>query len=819
MPFHVSLRRDEAEARAALITVTRVHVELDLRDAGDHFTSITSISFDCHDPGACTFVDFCGASLDELVLNGERIEAPGWAEGRIPLNGLAGHNELRVRGTMVYSSDGEGLYRHVDAADGETYLYAMSFLDAAPRWFASFDQPDLKAPHGFTVHTPDHWTVVGNQPAHQVSPGQWEIAPGHPLSSYVVTLAAGPWHRVGGGHHGRNSQGRPVALDLYARRSLAAQLDAEADDILAVTRASLDAYAGHFASDYPFHDYAQVFAPDFNAGAMENPGCVVFREQYLGRGPVSRRERANRAGTICHEMAHQWFGDLVTMRWWDELWLNESFAEFMGHRVATEAAGYPLWTQFGLFRKQWGMDADLGPASHPVAGNGAADARAALANFDGISYAKGAAVLRQLAEWMGTDRFEAGLRQHFAHHAYGNATMADLLEAWRAQGVEGLDEWVRAWLTTSGADLVRVAQDEPPSLLREGNRPHSLRLAVHGPDCDTGHRLLVEQERTPLPSAGPGSLLLPDADDRCWARVRPAVVGSSDPWNFPLDRLATASRVTMLSALRDAWRHAEVGTGRALGLLLTQLSAEPDDDVLAWMTAQLPLLAGTWSPPARRGARRGFALEVVDALLAQAEPGSDRHLLLTRFVLDLVDDTERLEQLLAAAGEHALAPDERWKAVRRSVTLGADPALVDRELQRDRSSAGELAAATARALVPTPEAKQQALRLVLEPSGASAYQVQATAAGLFPAEQHELTAPLARRWLAGIAATAEFRSGWALAAAVRAGFPASHADRATLTAARSVLRAPGLDPSLARALGDAVAELELQVSALSVAGP
>ncbi|GAA1392329.1 aminopeptidase N [Luteococcus peritonei] len=822
MPDHASLRRDEAETRAALITVRQVHVELDLRRP-ESFTSATTISFDCTAPGATSFVDFCGTSLDELVLNGRPVAQPHWSGGRIRLEGLAARNELLVRGTMAYSSDGEGLHRHVDAADGEAYLYAMSFLDAAPRWFACFDQPDLKAPVGLDVLAPEHWSVVGNQPASSTAPGRWSIEPGHPLSSYFVTLAAGPWHRIDGGQHGRNAMGRPVGLTLHARASLAEQLEAEAEDILAVTRAGLDAYRRLFDSDYPFEDYAQVFVPDFNAGAMENPGCVVFREQFLGRGPVARRERARRAGTICHEMAHQWFGDLVTMRWWDELWLNESFAEYMGHRVSTEAAGYPLWTDFALERKQWGIDADLSPSTHPVAGNGAADAQAALANFDGISYAKGAAVLRQLATWMGDEAFLAGLREHFAAHAHGNATMADLLSAWRRQGVEGLDEWVEAWLATSGIDLVRVQADDRPRLLREGSRPHRLLLQVHPatasvPAAQPGveHRIAVEGPLTPLPEAASGSLLLPDADGRGWVRTRPAVVGSGDPWSVPASTLAEPqARVALLGSLRDAWRHGEVPTGRALDLLLDHLPTETDQDLLAWCCGQVEQLCGSWSLPQDRAARRARAAALLEHGRAASEPGSDAHLTWTRALLQLTDSTDLLLGLLQIDGLATLAPDERWLAVRRAVTLGHDPSLVDQELARDDSSAGRLAAARARAQLPSVEAKRAAMELVLAPSQASTYQVQAAATGLFLPDQHELTAPLVAEWFARIGGTAAFRSGWALGAVVRTGYPFSHADRARLAAAQQALQDPGLDPTLERALRDGLALLERHHSALT----
>ncbi|RYZ28376.1 MAG: aminopeptidase N, partial [Propionibacteriaceae bacterium] len=340
-----SLTRVEAEVRAAVLHVDSVEVALDLTDPAPRtFTSRTVIRFSSSVDS--TFVDFAGDELVSAVLNGRDLDPATWQRARIPLHGLQADNVLEVEGVMAYSSDGEGLHRHVDPADGRTYLYAMSFLDAAPRWYACFDQPDLKARHTFDVAAPEGWTVLGNGPSAQEGPGRWRITPEHPLSTYFTTLVAGPYASVRGEHDG-------IPLGLHARASLRTELEAQAPDILAVTAASFDHYHRLFGIRYPFGEYHQAFVPDFNAGAMENPGCVTFREDYLPRGRVTRTERGGRAGTIAHEMAHQWFGDLVTMRWWDDLWLNESFAEYLAHRCCTDATPYALWPEFGIIRKDW----------------------------------------------------------------------------------------------------------------------------------------------------------------------------------------------------------------------------------------------------------------------------------------------------------------------------------------------------------------------------------------------------------------------------------------------------------------------------------
>ena len=448
-----SLSRSEAVARAAAIEVTQMSLNLDLTTGDATFYSRATIDFEAQ-PGASTFVDFKGVELVSASLNGQALDVNSWADGRFPLRLTQKRNQLVIGGVMAYSGDGEGLHRHIDPTDGLVYVYAMSFLDAAPRWFACFDQPDLKAPYHFEVTAPAQWTIWGNGeslPGADIGDGRrrWSIDQPCPLASYFVTLAGGPWAVVRAAHAG-------IPLALLSRASLSVELNREASNIWTVTKASFDAYHSMFARPYPYGVYTQAFVPDFNAGAMENPGLITLRDQYLLRGRPTRADRALRAGTIAHEMAHQWFGDLVTMRWWDDLWLNESFAEFMGHKVIAEHTDYDLWTQFAIMRQDWGSVADQGPSTHPVAMNGAADAQAALADFDGISYAKGAALLRQLAASMGDEVFLRGLGAYFDAHRFGNASFADLVDAWRQAGAVGVDGFASQWLATSGMDKISV---------------------------------------------------------------------------------------------------------------------------------------------------------------------------------------------------------------------------------------------------------------------------------------------------------------------------------------------------------------------------
>ncbi|KQC38797.1 aminopeptidase N [Frankia sp. ACN1ag] len=494
-----TLTRDEAVTRANLVRVDGYDIELDLTAAraSTEFGSTTRVRFSLRDPaigaGTATFAELKPVTAHLLRLNGRLLDPAALDGNRLPLTDLVSSNELTVTATMRYSNTGEGLHRFTDPEDGEVYLYAQTFLDDAQRMFACFDQPDLKAPVRLTVLAPPDWVVRANGAGRQTAPGRWEFTETPPLATYFVTVVAGPYHVVEDSHDG-------IPLGLVCRRSLAPYLDADAAEIFDVTRACLDRYHELFADRYPFGTYDQAFVPEFNAGAMENPGCVTFRDEFVYRSAVTDTERELRAVVIAHEMAHMWFGDLVTMRWWDDLWLNESFAEYMGYRVTAEATRFTeAWTSFAVGRKGWGYAADQRPSTHPVAPANVDDTALALLNFDGISYAKGASVLRQLVAWVGDEAFLTGLRAYFTRNAYGNATLADLLAALTEASGRDLTGWAELWLRREQVNTLRpqvtvdaqgryqqvtVVQTAPeayPTL-----RPHRLGIGVYGPADGAG---------------------------------------------------------------------------------------------------------------------------------------------------------------------------------------------------------------------------------------------------------------------------------------------------------------------------------------------
>jgi aminopeptidase N len=666
-----ALTHDEAIARAALLEVHDYDVDLDMTGA-DAFTSRTRIGFHSRAQGR-TFVDLAPRALDTVLLDGAEVDIAGWSDGRLELSLDAGRHELVVEAQMAYSNDGEGLHRYVDPADGQTYLYAMTFLDAAPRVFACFDQPDLKATFRTTVTAPAGWTVMGNSRAEHDGAGRWRLAPTPRLATYFWTVVAGPYASVLSEHDG-------IRLGVHAMASLGEHLEQQSGELFTVTGQALDAFHRMFGIRYPFGDYHQAFVPEFNAGAMENPGCVTFRDSMVFRSAATDAARGERARVVVHEMAHMWFGDLVTMRWWDDLWLNESFAEYMGHRVTHEATSFQdSWVDFGFTRKPWGLTADQRSSTHPVAGNGAPDSHQALDDFDGISYAKGAAVLQQLAGHLGDDVFLAGVRRHLEEHAYGNATLADLFGAWKASGAVDIDEWAQNWLRTAGPDTLHWANGHlvrTPPTGSDARRPHRVQLLGLGPDGPRTEDVRIDDERTPVSSApAPGAPLLIDATGQTWARIRydadtlaalPTVLPSlSDP----------VTRASVWLAVRDGVDGGWIAPGHAVDLLAAALPSEDQDVALARLASWAEdHLLGRFLPESADVRRR-----ISDAMLSRidsAAAGSSLQLAAAMAWSRLSHDTERLAAWHGGRIPDGLTLDVelRWAVVRQLARLGAlDP--------------------------------------------------------------------------------------------------------------------------------------------------
>ncbi|MEJ7832986.1 MAG: M1 family aminopeptidase, partial [Nocardioides sp.] len=569
-----SLQHTEAIDRFERLDVQSYDVRLDLAADERTFGSVTTIRF--VSTGGPTFVDLKPVRVNEIRCNDRSVSADLLESGRLPLDTLAGDNVLVVDAVMPFRNDGEGLHRSVDPADGLHYVYGMSFLDAAPTIFACFDQPDLKAPYTFHVTAPADWTVIGNAPATQLGAGPgdsalWELGPTQPLSTYFVTLVAGPYHLVHDEHDG-------IPLGLSARASLARHLDKDADELLTMTRQCFDEFHRLFGVRYPFGDYHQAFVPEFNAGAMENPGCVTFRDNLVFASRVTRGARILRATTVAHEMAHQWFGNIVTPKWWDDLWLNESFAEYMGNRVIADVTEYAdAWTHQAYARRQWGLVADQRPSTHPVAGNGAVDAVAALQNFDGISYAKGSSILKQVNATLGDEVFFDGVVDLFTKARFGNASMHDLFASWELAGGEDLGPFIDSWLLTAGPDTFTM--DRSAGVLRRAppadhvaDRAHYFEVASA---ADGGWRttsVSVTGPETPL-AVGTAPVVL-DPTEASWGVYVPDRVSVEGLKDLLPGLEDETLRAAIWNNVRSGYHNAAIDPAAVMDLLETALPIE-----------------------------------------------------------------------------------------------------------------------------------------------------------------------------------------------------------------------------------------------------
>jgi aminopeptidase N len=839
-----ALTRREAEQRAALVTVDAYALDIDLTGGPDSFRTTTTVRFTATTPGAATFAEVRPATLISARLNGAGLDPATLAGGRLPLPDLRADNVLVVEATFRYSHASEGMHRFVDPADGEVYVYAQPSITQAPAFMACFDQPDLKAPVTVRVSADPRWLVRGNGAARSEGDGlgHWELHPTPPIATYLITVAAGPYHEVRAEHDG-------IPLGIYARASLAAQLDRDAAELFEITAACLDRYHQLFGIRYPYRKYDQVFAPEFSWGAMEFPGCVLIRDELVFRSAVTDNEREHRAVLIAHEMAHMWFGDLVTMRWWDDLWLNESFADYLGWRVVAEATRWrTAWTSYGVVRKTWGLTADQRPSTHPVAAAEVTDTAAALSNFDGISYAKGSAVLRQLVSWLGDEAFLAGLRAYFEAHAYGNATLADLLAALSRASGRDLTGWARVWLrepqvntlrpeVTVGPDgryrEVHIRQTAPPAY--PTLRPHRIVVGVY----DVVGGAMVRREQVPvdldptgdggrtavpaLVGAAAGGLLLVNDGDLTYAKLRLGGVDQAGSLDVLAQLTDPLARALLWTTAWDACRDGELPAGEFVSLAAAAL---PDETQLAVFEAILGVALDTvvdrYLPPAQRPAAAAALAAACRQVLAGAEHGGGPQLAAARGLVRCAGEPDLPWLAGWLAGSEVpdglvVDADLRWAILlRRSVLGAAGEDRIAAEQARDRSARGVEEATRCRAARPDPAAKERAWRLVTTDRELSNRIVMAAAEGFWRPEHAALTGPYVPRYFDEIGATARWRSEQMLSAVTRVAYPSYAVDPATLAMAHDRLAGGGLHPIVRRVIVDATDDLRRALTARGV---
>ncbi|WP_114423273.1 aminopeptidase N [Nocardioides houyundeii] len=803
-----SLQHVEARTRFDLLQVISYDVTLDLASDEATFGSLTRILFDSQ--GGETFLDLKPAGVNSLRLNGTELDHDTLQAGRVPLSTVAGRNEVVVDAVMAFRNDGEGLHQHVDPADGRRYVYGMSFMDAAPSIFACFDQPDLKAPYTFHVTAPADWTVIGNAPGAQVEAGVWEFEPTPPLSTYFVTLVAGPYHLIHDEHDG-------IPLGLSARQSIARDLDADADELLTMTKACFDEYHRLFGTRYPFGNYHQAFVPEFNAGAMENPGCVTFRDPLVFSSRVTRGMRIQRATTVAHEMAHQWFGNITTPKWWDDLWLNESFAEYMGNRVTADVTEYgDAWTHAAYARRQWGLVADQAPSTHPVAGNGAVDARAALQDFDGISYAKGSSVLKQLNARLGDEVFFAGVIDHFDSHWFGNATMSDLFGAWERAGAQHLADFTDSWLRTAGPDTIVLDRDAgtirrtpPPG--NPADRSHTFGVTTISASGWETSPVTVVGEETPYRTEAPAVVL--DAYEDTWAAtlLDPATVQSLKTL---LPTVSDARvRAGAWNGLRSSFHQVAVAPSDVLDLVEAAMPHEDNDDAVNY-TLPWAIASGVeLGPDPAAGAARIHRTMLSRA--GSAPAGSTLQLAAFQSAVATAADESRLREWLAGGLPEGLELDLdlRWALLVRLAVLGSsDPDELDRALASEPTARSRVEHSRAMASLPTAEAKEWAWRRFTGDEDVANYELEAAGRGMWRAGQEKVTEPFAQRYLDALPDLPLTHAGWVLGTAVKAFFPSTCLDPALVASARQLAGSGTLDPTVHRNLLDLVDSLERRIA-------
>ncbi|WP_347753894.1 aminopeptidase N [Agrococcus sp. ProA11] len=836
-----NLTRAEAQERASLVQVESYDIALDLTAGDEVFRSTTTVRFTATE-GASTFIDHISRTVHSVVLNGAELDAGSVNNGvRIQLDGLQATNELTVVSDALYVNTGEGLHRFVDPVDGEVYLYSQFEVPDSRRVFAVFEQPDLKATFAFTITAPAGWQVVSNQPTPEPvitgDTGTWAFEPTPRISSYITALVAGPYTVTRS--ELTSSSGRVVPLGIFCRASLAEHMDA--DYLFDITRKGFAFFEEQFDVAYPFDKYDQLFVPEFNAGAMENAGCVTFTESYVFRAQVTDAIRERRVVTVLHELAHMWFGDLVTMKWWNDLWLNESFAEWASTLATAEATEWTgAWTTFQAMEKTWAYRQDQLPSTHPIVAE-IRDLDDVQVNFDGITYAKGGSVLKQLVAWVGIEAFMQGVGAYFRKHAWGNTELTDLLTELEAASGRELGDWSKKWLETAGVNTLRprieltgdgiisgfaIEQTAPadwPTL-----RPHRLAVGFYEFEDDVLRRthrveLDIDGALTEVPQLlghlRPALILLND-DDLAYAKIRLDEQSMSTAVERLRDIEDPLARALVWGAAWDATRDAETPASDYIELVLANIGTETESTTIRLALAQLMQAARTYVHPTRRAATIERVGDALWQLAAAAAPGSDAQFQFVgafagiaataehaRILQGLLDGSSALDGLTVDS-------DLRWQLLDGLVLNGAaGEAEIAAELASDDTATGRQFAASARATIPTREAKESAFASVVDQAGASNMIVRYTGLGLQHVNDPAVLDDIVDRYHGAIQQIWDSRTYQVAEGLLGGLYPAVAASETLATATRDWLASHEPVPALRRIIVEHLAGVERALEA------
>jgi len=730
-----NIKQVEAAERSGLIKVSSYSIDLDLTTGAENFRVKTVVKFAGLKPGATTFIDCVGTTVISAKLNGADFD-PKFDGETIYLPALAAENVLEIEHDGIYSNSGEGLHRFVDPADNEVYLYTQFETGDARRMYACFDQPDQKATFKISTITPKHWEVISNYGIESTKDLDndrkfTQFAESQVIATYVTAIVAGAYTSV----HDEYKGEKTIPLGIYARKSFFKYVDAE--KIFEVTKQGFAYFEKTFGLAYPFGKYDQIAVAEYNWGAMENVGCVTFHEDVLiFRSKVTERNYVSRATTIHHEMAHMWFGDLVTMKWWEDLWLNESFAEWASYQSVSESTKYThAWTEFNSLRKNWAYRADQLTTTHPIATE-MEDLDAVRTNFDGISYAKGASVLQQLVAHVGRDNFIKGLRLYFAKHQYRNTTLKDLIDQLEAASGRDLNPWVSTWLRTAGVNTLRpvieitgdtyksiaIKQEAPTMPVGSKElRPHRLHVGLF--DITGGklsRRTSVEldvagalTDVTELAGQKLADLVLINDKDQTYAKLRfddRSIATMKSHLGTLDDSLA---RGLIWASLWDSCRDGELATSDYITIALNALKTETDISIVAATYIQFETAIWAYADPAKRDGLRTQVADATAQLLAAAAPASDHQLQFARAFANNAITPAHLEKIKAMldGSEQGLVLDaeQRWYLFLCGVKRGVfGPAEIEAESGKDKTAHGKQYSAYAYAAIPTMDAKAKA---------------------------------------------------------------------------------------------------------------
>jgi aminopeptidase N len=827
-----NLTRDEAHDRADLLSVATYDVALDLTTGPTNFRTRSTVNFTAAQEGAGTFIDLIAASVEQITLNGESLEPATHFDGvRVRLPALrSGANQLTIDATGVYMNTGEGLHRFTDPVDEAVYLYTQFEVADCRRMFAVFEQPDLKATFAFTVTAPAHWQVISNEPTPApvaagdttgVPNAMWTFAPTPSISCYITALIAGPYDMVRDQVETRNGT---VPLGILCRKSLTPHLDA--NNIFDVTKRGFTFYENEFDRAYPFTKYDQIFTPEYNMGAMENAGAVTYNEMYVFRAKVTEAIVERRGLTILHELAHMWFGNLVTMQWWNDLWLNESFAEWASTTCQAEATQWgTAWTTFATAEKSWAYQQDQLSSTHPIVAD-IRDLEDVEVNFDGITYAKGASVLKQLVAYVGREPFTAGIREYFSTHPWENTTLYDLLDHLVRASGRDLHAWSRLWLETAGVNTLRLAvtADDQDIITAAAItqtaveafptlRPHTLAIGsycVVGDHIERVNRieLDVAGERTEVPALvgqHRPDLLLVNDDDLAYAKIRLDERSMATILANPRGFTDSLPRALVLGAAWDMTRDAEMSARDFCDLVLNTLPGETDSTLLRVLLNQLQTAARLYVAPRHRDATLASLTAHLRELATSAMPGSDAQLqLVSAFASyahrdeDVVWVRGLLEGTAVLAGL-AIDTEMRWSLLTSLATAGAGAeSEIEHERQQDNTSTGRERAARALASIPKAAAKARAWHKVIEAEGLPNQTVDAIAQGFVKAHDSALLAPYVEKYHAMLRTLWASRTHAIAESVVEGFYPVTLANRELVDASQSWLEANSDAPAALR---------------------